>query len=421
MVFANEKEVFRTHLTSTYHKYKNNTLLLILIGFLTLVLIIVPILCCVVVKSNKMSSSTTFADGPNNYVSGVYFSDWSVYQAKHYPKDLNVGKLSHVFYAFLAIDGDTGEVSLSDEWADTDMPLGDDNGALGQLATLKRSNRNLKVVMSIGGYGFAAQFQQVAGDQRKLKRFIDSSAEMLERFHFDGIDIDWEYPASNKEGQQMVEMLRLLREKLDLVHDGLVLTLAAPAGEQNITYLDIPSMDKYLSFWNVMCYDFAGSGWSDQVGYHSNLYGENGDNDLNADDVIKTYMSHVSPSKLVLGMPLYGRSFYQPLSTTVGSDFNKNSPYATGTIMYNEIPDGGYYDKQKVAASIYDKEKQLLITYDSPECVKVKADYVKEKGLRGGFWWDSQGESKDSNSSLVESFVERMGGSSNLDKSTNWV
>lgn len=411
--------VFRTHLNNVYHKYKNNHLLLFLIAFCVVIAILVPVLCCCVIKPLKMSA---FGKGPDNYISGVYFSDWSVYQAKHYPSDLDLSRLTHVFYAFLKIDGNSGEVSLSDEWGDVQMPMGRDKGALNQLGRLKNSNRNLKVVASIGGYGFAAQFQQATSGRRKLAKFVDSAAELVKKYHFDGIDIDWEYPASDNEGKQMVELLRQLRDKLNLIHENLLLTIAAPAGEHNMTYLDIPSMDKYLSFWNVMCYDFAGSGWSDKTAYHSNLYGDTGDSDLSTDAVIEKYEAHVNSSKLVLGMPLYGRSFFQPQRRSVGSSFNKQGLELPGIVQYNQLPlSGETYDDKRVAASVYDSSKQLFITYDNPRVTKAKARYVREKGLGGGFWWDSQGESNDRSRSLITAFVDELGGSENLNGDKNWV
>ena len=57
-------------------------------------------------------------------------------------------------------------------------------------------------------------------------------------------------------------------------------------------------MDKYLTFWNLMCYDFAGEGWSSKTAFHSNLFGNNGDNSLNASDVVQTYVKGSSSNKI---------------------------------------------------------------------------------------------------------------------------
>lgn len=47
------------------------------------------------------------------------YCSWSIYARKHFPKDIPVDRVSHVLYAFANITPDTGEIILSDKWADT--------------------------------------------------------------------------------------------------------------------------------------------------------------------------------------------------------------------------------------------------------------------------------------------------------------
>jgi chitinase len=75
----------------------------------------------------------------------------------------SASKLTHVIYAFANIKSD-GEVFLSDPWADTDVgrPFsgGENNlyGSMGKLFQLKKSNRQLKTLLSIGGWSYSANF-----------------------------------------------------------------------------------------------------------------------------------------------------------------------------------------------------------------------------------------------------------------------
>lgn len=355
------------------------------------------------------------------YINAVYFSNWSVYQPKHFPLDLNTEELTHVFYAFMKIDTVSGAVTLSDTWGDIEMPMGNLKGALGQLNDLRAENRNFKLVMSIGGWGTADAFRLVMSNGNRTSTFVETAAELLRKYRFNGIDIDWEYPNSPVEGSQLVELLQKLRAKLDTIDPSLLLTVAAPASDHHLVHLHVSQMDQYLSFWNVMCYDFSGSSWSSKSGYHSNLYGHNGDNDINADGVILAYIRlGVSPQKLVLGMPLYGRSFYAPEHPEVGVRFNKDQPFESDIQDYRDIPFGDeHYDPRRVAAYSYDETKKLLVTYDNPECSKAKADYVKERKLGGGFWWDSKGDSKDNGRNLIHTFVKQLGGPQVLEKPSN--
>lgn len=358
-----------------------------------------------------------------NYVSGVYFSNWSVYESKHFPLDVDVSKLSHVFYAFMKIDPNSGKVSLSDPWADTELLVDGRNGCLGLWKVLKEKNRHVKVLMSVGGWGAELAFQQTVKSETKLSIFVESVGELVQKFKFDGVDIDWEYPASHEEGMKMCELLEFLRQTLDSIRSGLLITVAAPAGNEHLQNYNMARMDKVLSFWNVMCYDFAGAGWSSKTAYHLNLYGCNGDNKLSVDDVIAEYSRQgIHPQKIVIGMPMYGRSFYSPTSVEMGVQFDKNLPYPSDTVPYRDITYGNeQFDSLRVGAHFYDEQKSLLITYDNPQCAVEKSKYVQNHNLLGGFWWDSKGESDVPSRMLIDAFVQQLGGASELDHSPNWI
>lgn len=83
-------------------------------------------------------------------------------------------------------------------------------------------------------------------------------------------------------------------------------------GPQNYQKMDLKAMDVYLDFWNLMAYDYAGS-WDAKAGHQSNLYPSSSDpssTPFSSAKAIEYYRNQgISPSKIVLGMPLYGRAF----------------------------------------------------------------------------------------------------------------
>lgn len=345
-----------------------------------------------------------------------------MYQRKHFAKDLPIQQLTHVFYAFIGIDPATGRVKLTDEWADAQLPMaaatgGKVTGSLQQLFTIKKVQRKLKVLMSIGGWGTAHLFSAVVLDPAKLAKFVSSTVEMVSEYGFDGVDIDWEYPKDQHEGRLLESLLQKLRQALD---PSLLLTIAAPGGNEQLAQLNLQQLDRHLSFWNIMCYDFAGSSWSTKTGFHSNLFGHNGDNGLNCDDILKTYLAGGVPlSKLVLGMPLYGRKFSQPHSPAPGQPFQKGG--AEDIIDYKLLNGKEEFDPRKVAACQFDRATATWVSYDNVQSAKIKAQYVKSNGLAGGFWWDSAGDSSDAEKSLVMNFVNQLGGPEVLEDSINRI
>ena len=63
----------------------------------------------------------------------------------------------------------------------------------------------LKVLLSVGGWAHndapnAWQFTTMAATAQYRHEFIESALALLREYGFDGLDLDWEYPASGERG-----------------------------------------------------------------------------------------------------------------------------------------------------------------------------------------------------------------------------
>lgn len=340
------------------------------------------------------------------FVSAIYFCMWSIYHS-HQLSDLKTDKLTHVFIAFMNIDHATGNMVPSDDWAFSSYQFPDGKGISSQLVNLKLQNPHLRVILSVGGWGAHTDFIVMTSDPDKRGNFVQSCVTYLARYSLDGIDIDWEYPTNAAEAENLVILLRELKSALVAANPAYILSAALPASSHYAQHLKIQEMVPYLDLWNIMTYDLAGPTWSEKVGYQSNLYGNNGDNELSVNSTMNWYFENKVPKeRIVLGMPMYGQLFTGVTQPTIGAGFTK--VLQAESVQYRNIDRlQEQYNETAVAAMVYDASANTIITYDNPQCAMMKAKYVRDHGLAGGFWWESQGDVVHGES-LLDAFVSEL-------------
>src|SRR5690349_9958642 len=101
---------------------------------------------------------------------------------------------------------------LTDPWSDTDKHYEKDSwndvgtnlyGCFKQFNLLKKKHRHLKTLLSIGGWTYSSNFATPASTPGGRQTFASSAVSILKTVGLDGLDIDWEYPKSPEEGQNL--------------------------------------------------------------------------------------------------------------------------------------------------------------------------------------------------------------------------
>ncbi|KAE8147487.1 endochitinase 1 [Aspergillus avenaceus] len=371
-------------------------------------------------------NETTAKPNPG-YISMAYYASWTVY-SDHHPQDIPAKSLTHILYSFANIT-ETGEVYFTEpdlhyqKRYPGDSISDDKNNVYGCI-------KHLKVLLSIGGYTYSQGWDKILKEEKHRKTFATSAVDLMQNIGYDGIDIDWEFPTTNSSVADMVKLLKGVREELDKYHrenaggERFLLTIACSAGPLNYKPLNIPEIDKYLDYWNIMAYDYVGT-WSKIVGHGSNLYPSKSDpltTPVSSEEAVKYYIDQgVAPKKIIFGMPIYGRAFN---TTGLGGNFTSVGigSHEDGVWDYKVLPLSGTAKVTELldigAAYSYDPTHKMFITYDTVNVTKVKAEYIKKRGLGGGMWWETSGDRRREGS-LITTLVQSLGGQKALEATDN--
>jgi chitinase len=363
-----------------------------------------------------------------------YYPAWATYARNYQVSDMAAGKLTHINYAFANIAN--GKCVLGDSYADTDKAFaGDswDQGALrgnfNQLAKVKAANPGLKTMISIGGWTWSQNFSAAAASDESRKTFVSSCVDFMKQYKFDGIDIDWEYPVSGglhggtaADKQNYTALLQEFRAELDAqgAADGgkhYSLSIAAPAGPSIIPNLEVGKIAGSLDWMNLMSYDYHG-GWDPITGHNAPMTVGTKDaaKGFSITDTVDTYINGGFPAaKLVLGVPFYGRG-WENVSTTDAGLYQAGTSASVGTwekgvfdytdIRANYLPTmTRYWDTQAQVPYLYDPVRKLWISYDDPQSMRIKADFIKSRGLGGAMAWEMSG---DRDQELLDTLVGNL-------------
>ncbi|GGK03411.1 chitinase [Pilimelia anulata] len=309
-----------------------------------------------------------------------YFTSWRTgkngmpaYLANNIPWQ----RITHINYAFAHVDADNrisvGSPAARDNPAtnmtwpgvpgaemDPTLPY---TGHFNLLHKFKKAHPHVKTLVSVGGWAETGGFIDDAGKRvdaggfyrmtttggngintAGINTFADSVVEFLRRYGFNGVDIDYEYPTSNKFAGNPLDfaqsnakrpglnasyhvLMKVLREKLDAASaaDGrhYLLTIAAPASGWLLRGQEAFQSLQYLDYVNMMTYDLHGS-WNHFVGPNAALLDNGRDNEqidggvysgydgigyLNADWAYHYFRGAVQAGRINVGVPYYTRGW----------------------------------------------------------------------------------------------------------------
>lgn len=285
---------------------------------------------------------------------------------------------------------------------------------LDTLPRIKEWNPDLKIVLSVGGWG-AGGFSTMAKTKEGRVAFAKSCLEAVEKYNLDGIDIDWEYPCdgsadidySPEDKENYTYLFEDLREVLGKER---ILSNAVGAGRYFIEGSQMDKVAEILDYVQLMTYDMR-SGFSNEAGHHASLGLSKGDTSEKCTvSVVEMFHEAGVPyEKLIVGAAFYCRTFDGVANINNGL-LQKSESIGQYGPEYKDLKEfikdknfREYWDENAEAAYLFNGS--TFISYESKEAIRRKARFVKEKGLLGIMYWE---HSCDESGELLSAMYDEL-------------
>jgi chitinase len=349
-----------------------------------------------------------------------YYPAWSSPTRDGNASDLPGNMLTHVIYAFSSIDPKKHTCVYGAESVD--------KYHFKHLRQLKQEYPHLKVLIAIGGATRSKDFSDMAAKAETREKFVKSCLDLYLDTHgdvFDGIDLDWEFPgvgdgSREEDTQNFTLLMKEFRRQLDALGQqkkrSYLLTAATPAGAWLLQQYELKELAPLLDWFNVMTYDFSGA-WSKETNFTAPLYRAKDDPfpANNVDATVQAYLkAGVLPHKITLGIPFYGRGW-----TTMGKENNglyqdlgrgkiSGTAFTYRNLVENYIGKNDYKRFWSYGAKVpwlFNATDRVFITYEDPDSIGYKADYVIDHYLGGAMIWHL---SSDADDVLLQTLHDRL-------------
>jgi chitinase len=297
-------------------------------------------------------------------------------------------KLSQVIFSFCHLKGNHLHV---------DSP--GDSITITKLVSLKRRNPQLKVVLSLGGWGGCGPCSDAFSTKEGRSEFSKSVLSLSKKYKTDGIDLDWEYPAIEgypghafkpADRANFTELIKSLRKEL-----GPQLEISFAAGgfkkflEESVDWATVmPLVDRV----NLMTYDLV-NGYSTVTGHHTPLFSSDKTTESTDNAVQYLVKKGVPKNKLVIGAAFYARIWEEVPSVDNGlyqsGKFKTSVDYKNfGKELSSENGFQSFWDPTTQSPYMYNASKKLFATFDDKKSIQLKTKYAIDQKLQGIMFWE---------------------------------
>ena len=317
--------------------------------------------------------------------------------------EFNLDGVDQIIYSFLHLKGN--KLAIDNQV---------DSLTLLNVVNQKKKYPKLKVLVSLGGWGGCKTCSDAFSTEEGRVEFAISTANIIELFNADGIDLDWEYPGisgfpghdykpEDKENfTDLVVQLRKYMKKDDI--------LSFAAGASTRFFENSVEWDKVMPLVdnvNLMTYDFYGSG-SSKTGHHTAL-SSNEFQDRSAESSIEALINlGVNPKQIFIGGAFYIKTFKNVENINNGLNQNAEWNRSYSQINFEDVRSNFsfYWDSLANAPYAYDSINKIFATFDDHKSIKLKSQYALDNNLGGIMFWQLMNDKKQNG--LLKTMVNEI-------------
>ncbi|KAJ7490250.1 glycoside hydrolase family 18 protein [Mycena galericulata] len=393
-----------------------------------------------------------FGRTSNSKIANAWYAGWHADADPAFPlSQIPWDRYTHLSYAFAETTADVTRVSLD----------GSDPSMLPPFVAAAKSH-GVKAIVTVGGWTGGLYWSSNVATPQNRTLFVKTLVSFAKKYDLDGLDFDWEYPASSGIGcntnnvNDTANFLAFIQElRKDPFGSKFILSAAtalSPFTDSNGNpSANVSAFSEVLDYIEIMNYDVNGP-WSAAVGPNAPLRDSCAPPAFQAGSAISAVeawnAAGMPLDQIVLGVASYGHSFsvaksdafvkgskqlalYPPFNAsiapvgdawddTAGIDECGNFEAQGGVMDFWGLIEEGYlnadgtpkkgvpylFDDCTQTPYVYNETTEVMISFDNAQSFAVKGNYIKSKGLRGFAIWEAGG---DSHAILLDSIWESAG------------
>ncbi|KAF1994264.1 glycoside hydrolase family 18 protein, partial [Amniculicola lignicola CBS 123094] len=240
----------------------------------------------------------------------AYYQGWNTRQRqcnRIWPESINTTGLTHLNFAFASIDPKTFEIT----------PMHQEDVNLYPRFTALKSG-GLQTWIAVGGWEFSDPgptrntWSNMVSTQGNRAKFAASAVRFMDRYGFQGLDLDWEYPGTKERGgnenHDTENQISLVVELRNAFGNKYGLSSILAPDFWYLRKMDPRAMMDQVDFFNFMGYDLHGA-WDAGIGTIGAKIRPHTDIREIDQGLTPLWFNGVDPKKVNLGMALYGRGY----------------------------------------------------------------------------------------------------------------